>query len=1143
KEEAQRRRRLRADLESRLNEALAGVRDWETERRRLASELESAADILVSRSRGAAAQCAVLRHRADRLRLRLGEVRAGLAPLIGEPAFLEDNLLTGAVQLAEAGRNLDTLRDRLRASHDRVTVDLEAVLSKPDPAVFASLETDLVRLRSASDGYTSLVGLKKQIETLARVRNQAIRIRGLEAGRRRDRAELLRLGTREKRLGLSLNQTRNRLERLRAERSRLTEELASARSRATGLARHFNDDIYPLIRVLALALERGKARNEALEADNRTLSGEIVQLAEKSRRTEEAAGLLSRSVTRLRQVLNRRESEMGILRGRSKAMSDRLEAQESLAGDFEALARHRGRQVQTLQDQLADLYPLLEFFIDQVRLWTGPPRREQETVTALPEGSDLLVLMVHMLGYENENLRTKLGVIEDERRLWVFENEHLSRSHDLMKSRLETLQPLLAFFWQAWFTNTSALADAHHQLGRLTRQSSDLQAEKAGLENRIARLRAGLGETRQSLALTEAALEKSESGLLASQLDRTELRESLARMTDRAEALERSGARAARESEARGARLKSLLKDHASLRSRFSQTDADRESFRSLAVARGAEIRTLRTQLEARTGQVEAAWVGASHIAARSAEALSGLQAELEDRTRLLEERETELARFRRRVDELEAGQDRLGLLLWTIARYGGDNQAVWEALVELNRDKGFKDAAVIAAARLAELTAAGAAKIRSDQFRRAARQTVRRGLYSLLLAGGMVFALPEEPSIATALLEDPAGRERMVENLGGQLRMEPVPAPDTVYSPLVGRPFDASFARPWDRARGTERIEALVRDEISALARQVGLEPREYIGYLRRQFKPGQTVRLPKLMDLRNAFEHLDGEFPYISYDFRGAYPELTQVQTLYALARSADSAECHFWDRLYGDYRLLGADPSICLNMILANANRYAAWRDHRPDVAFVGRLKPIPELEKAGPARFLRIMVPYIKAHVRAITSNEIYAYAHKPDQIDEYARRFAEDLYVASKAFGVPLTLMVAISHQESYFANVLGDRSRSASPFQIWEPTKPFILSQMDKQGIQVPGVPKRLQDHLTLATYMAAFYLGQLIEQHTVAAPKDGPPRCNLARVALSYNGGQAYPGAVERKQQRLSAYLDRLAPKAPDEPKPKNGA
>ena len=82
---------------------------------------------------------------------------------------------------------------------------------------------------------------------------------------------------------------------------------------------------------------------------------------------------------------------------------------------------------------------------------------------------------------------------------------------------------------------------------------------------------------------------------------------------------------------------------------------------------------------------------------------------------------------------------------------------------------------------------------------------------------------------------------------------------------------------------------------------------------------------------------------------------------------------------------------------------------------------------------------------------------------------------------------------------------------------------------MRKKGLQVPTVPKQLEKHVTLATYMAAFHLSQLMEKAAVTWGKDKERLCDLDRVAYFYNGGAAYPPAVLGKKMKLCAYLSRV--------------
>ena len=311
-------------------------------------------------------------------------------------------------------------------------------------------------------------------------------------------------------------------------------------------------------------------------------------------------------------------------------------------------------------------------------------------------------------------------------------------------------------------------------------------------------------------------------------------------------------------------------------------------------------------------------------------------------------------------------------------------------------------------------------------------------------------------------------------------------------------------------------------------MAEAMGLGTDDYLRLVQRVFKPGKTVSLQYLEDDRSIFAVLRRYYPNISKDVTEKGPSREDLVTLYRLAGTSPRGECLFWDRLFADYRALDAGPEESLRMVLHNVRQHKKNGDGLK-TEFVGRLQPIPELEKLDLNDFTRVITPYFKANIKAFISLPAFSYAHKPEQVDGYARRLAQDMYMAGKAFGVPMSLMISISHQESYFANVLGDNSLSASPFQIYQPTKPYIIKGMAQQGIEVPRVPERLEDNITLATYMAAFYLSDLIRKNTGSWGEKKHPICDLDRVALSYNGGEAYPEAVYKKKMRLMGYLDRV--------------
>jgi hypothetical protein len=88
------------------------------------------------------------------------------------------------------------------------------------------------------------------------------------------------------------------------------------------------------------------------------------------------------------------------------------------------------------------------------------------------------------------------------------------------------------------------------------------------------------------------------------------------------------------------------------------------------------------------------------------------------------------------------------------------------------------------------------------------------------------------------------------------------------------------------------------------------------------------------------------------------------------------------------------------------------------------------------------FTESMAPYFMENIQNYLANNPGADAFHPEDLDGYARRLARDMYFSGKLFGVPMTFLVSIAHQETYFANVLGDRTMSASPFQITGPPSP-----------------------------------------------------------------------------------------------------
>ena len=510
-------------------------------------------------------------------------------------------------------------------------------------------------------------------------------------------------------------------------------------------------------------------------------------------------------------------------------------------------------------------------------------------------------------------------------------------------------------------------------------------------------------------------------------------------------------------------------------------------------------------------------------------EKVGHLQSELSAQAETIRMLENRLMARTAQVSDLEKAQDRLALLFWIVGRYGMSDQKVQDALVRMADERNFKEAFGLAGVRLQQLALSAVERLRSERFRKIARQTVRRGFYSILLAGGMVMAAPQESSKAAAVTPDQVNLKPVVRQLPSPRSWTDNIVRGPMFSPHLDRNFDIGFLSPFERAKGAEHIRGKIVEALGQRAGLLGLAPPDYLDLVKKIYKKNQTVSLADLDDDQQSLAMVNRLFPRILKDFSNNTLKDGALTELYRLAARMPEAECRVWDRLYGDFTSLEKNRNKCLGMVLSNARWRLEKAVDNPAPEFAGKLKPIPDLEKLDQAGFTKIITPYFRANIKAVIAKPAFSYAHKMEEVDEYAKRLAQDMYVAAKTFGVPLTLMVSIAHQESYFANLMGDNSLSASPFQIYRPTKPLITKSMAQKGFQTPEAPERLEQHITLATYMAAFYMSNLIELRTRNWNKQKPPLCDLDRVALAYNGNEIYPGEVYKKKVRLMNYLEKV--------------
>jgi hypothetical protein len=66
----------------------------------------------------------------------------------------------------------------------------------------------------------------------------------------------------------------------------------------------------------------------------------------------------------------------------------------------------------------------------------------------------------------------------------------------------------------------------------------------------------------------------------------------------------------------------------------------------------------------------------------------------------------------------------------------------------------------------------------------------------------------------------------------------------------------------------------------------------------------------------------------------------------------------------------------------------------------------------------------------------------------------------------------------------------------------------------------------QLQRHLTMATYMAAYHLRELMAEAYTPARGGRPATVDMDQVLKRYNGSSRYAGRVAKRQKALARHL-----------------
>ncbi len=256
--------------------------------------------------------------------------------------------------------------------------------------------------------------------------------------------------------------------------------------------------------------------------------------------------------------------------------------------------------------------------------------------------------------------------------------------------------------------------------------------------------------------------------------------------------------------------------------------------------------------------------------------------------------------------------------------------------------------------------------------------------------------------------------------------------------------------------------------------------------------------------------------------------WQELENFVLLEKIGERLDSQYGVFFTRMYLDFVELEIPHKKAAKLIIANENIDMDLPHGGVEVRYRGQNRPILSLEKMSFDEFVNTMTPFIVDKYTAFAKN----LRHKiPENLPSYARMLAEDIYFSANAFGIPVTTMISIAHQETYFMNIRGDRGKSVGPFQIYDPTRRLTAKQMKEAGLKIPKNLEHLENQITLCVYMAAFHIKTLIKRYAsyTKNPKNGEVKrvtVDLDKCLKSYNGASSYPFKVLKKRLTLRRYL-----------------
>ncbi|MFH0926941.1 MAG: hypothetical protein V1872_15125, partial [bacterium] len=306
------------------------------------------------------------------------------------------------------------------------------------------------------------------------------------------------------------------------------------------------------------------------------------------------------------------------------------------------------------------------------------------------------------------------------------------------------------------------------------------------------------------------------------------------------------------------------------------------------------------------------------------------------------------------------------------------------------------------------------------------------------------------------------------------------------------------------------------------------GLDIKDFSFLLKNNIPAYKLISYEDITSISDRLIDVKNEYNDLFIDLQQELDQKDVFNLLLDLKRVVYNQGDGFYKRLYHEFKELGMNSKEAISSVINNEKILYGKFNEDILIDYIGDIRPIQSLEEMDLSSYKELILPYMAKNYHDYCKNRGIKIR---DDLQVYLTALAENMYICSKRFNIPLTSLLTIAHQESYFVNILGDGNASSSPFQIYRPTKYKILTNMKKGGFSIPAKVDKLEDHLTMATLMAAFHFRELLDRYSIkvnALNKDKPDRIvfNLDRSTISYNGGRTYARKVLAKHAGLLRYL-----------------